>query len=138
MSAATFKSLLYEACGRVVDPIFGSSGLLWSGNWSRCQAAVEAVLEGGSPIATVGFNGVVEAPAFDIRHVNKSGIPGGATETRQVRSRAKRGGGPSHDSDESNFSTQTVENGGVGGGGDGGALNLDLTLSLGSVSKRYG
>ncbi|KAJ0095258.1 hypothetical protein Patl1_14961 [Pistacia atlantica] len=43
---AIFRSLLYEACGRIVDPISGSAGLLWSGKWFQCQAAVDAVLKG--------------------------------------------------------------------------------------------
>lgn len=41
-----FRSLLYEACGRIVNPTYGSVGLLWSGNWHICQAAVESVLKG--------------------------------------------------------------------------------------------
>lgn len=41
-----FRSLLYEACGRIVNPTYGSVGLLWSGNWHICQAAVENVLKG--------------------------------------------------------------------------------------------
>lgn len=45
---ALFQSLLYEACGRTVNPVFGAVGLLWSGNWGVCQAAVETVLKGGS------------------------------------------------------------------------------------------
>ncbi|MCO5577572.1 hypothetical protein L7F22_031403 [Adiantum nelumboides] len=45
---ALFQSLLYEACGRTVNPVFGAVGLLWSGNWAVCQAAVETVLKGGS------------------------------------------------------------------------------------------
>lgn len=43
---AIFRSLLYEACGRMVNPIFGSVGLLCSGNWQLCQAAVESILKG--------------------------------------------------------------------------------------------
>ncbi|KAL2945394.1 LOB domain-containing protein 40 [Bienertia sinuspersici] len=43
---AIFQSLLYEACGRVVDPIYGSVGLLYSGQWHHCQVAVDAVLKG--------------------------------------------------------------------------------------------
>ncbi|CAA6665403.1 unnamed protein product [Spirodela intermedia] len=43
---AIFRSLLYEACGRLVNPMYGSVGLLWSGSWHLCQAAVEAVLKG--------------------------------------------------------------------------------------------
>ncbi|KAG0608684.1 hypothetical protein M758_8G124300 [Ceratodon purpureus] len=45
---ALFQSLLYEACGRTVNPVFGAVGLLWAGNWHVCQAAVETVLKGGS------------------------------------------------------------------------------------------
>ncbi|XP_061370936.1 LOB domain-containing protein 41-like [Gastrolobium bilobum] len=62
-----FKSLLYEACGRIVNPIFGSTGLLSTGRWHLCEAAVEDVLI-GAPIQ--------QAPSessFDIRHVSKIG-----------------------------------------------------------------
>ncbi|MCE5166167.1 hypothetical protein HAX54_015258 [Datura stramonium] len=47
-----FHSLLYEAVGRTVNPVNGAVGLLWTGNWNVCQAAVETVLSGGmlSPI----------------------------------------------------------------------------------------
>ncbi|WCJ35538.1 LOB domain-containing protein 38 [Euphorbia peplus] len=45
---ALFQSLLFEACGRTVNPVNGAVGLLWSGNWNLCQAAVETVLTGGS------------------------------------------------------------------------------------------
>ncbi|XP_002980518.2 uncharacterized protein LOC9648216 [Selaginella moellendorffii] len=45
---ALFRSLLYEACGRTVNPVYGAVGLLWSGNWHVCQAAVDTVLRGGS------------------------------------------------------------------------------------------
>lgn len=45
---ALFQSLLYEACGRTVNPVNGAVGLLWSGNWQLCQAAVETVLKGGT------------------------------------------------------------------------------------------
>lgn len=34
-----------------MDPVSGSVGLLWSGNWAQCQAAVDAVLR-GLPIVT--------------------------------------------------------------------------------------
>ncbi|XP_031126572.1 LOB domain-containing protein 38-like [Ipomoea triloba] len=46
---ALFQSLLLEACGRTVNPVHGAVGLLWTGNWHVCQAAVEAVLRGGTP-----------------------------------------------------------------------------------------
>ncbi|THU47679.1 hypothetical protein C4D60_Mb09t18150 [Musa balbisiana] len=44
--AAIFRSLLYEACGRVVNPINGSVGLLWSG--SRQPAALPGRRGGGA------------------------------------------------------------------------------------------
>ena len=58
---AIFRSLLYEACGRLINPIYGSVGLLWSGKWQLCQEAVEAILR-GDPISLV---------RGDIRHVCK-------------------------------------------------------------------
>ncbi|KAI3803746.1 hypothetical protein L1987_31908 [Smallanthus sonchifolius] len=45
---ALFQSLLFEACGRTVNPVNGAVGLLWTGNWHVCQSAVETVLHGGS------------------------------------------------------------------------------------------
>uniref|UniRef100_A0A0D6RB68 LOB domain-containing protein n=1 Tax=Araucaria cunninghamii TaxID=56994 RepID=A0A0D6RB68_ARACU len=47
---ALFRSLLYEACGRILNPIYGSVGLLWSGNWAVCQAGVESILQGSYPL----------------------------------------------------------------------------------------
>ncbi|CAK9186275.1 unnamed protein product [Ilex paraguariensis] len=41
-------SLLFEAAGRTVNPVNGAVGLLWTGNWHVCQAAVETVLRGGA------------------------------------------------------------------------------------------
>lgn len=53
---ALFQSLLYEACGRTVNPVNGAVGLLSTGNWHLCQAAVETVLAGGTlrPVFGVG------------------------------------------------------------------------------------
>ncbi|KAF3435538.1 hypothetical protein FNV43_RR22627 [Rhamnella rubrinervis] len=45
---ALFRSLLYEAVGRTVNPVNGVVGLLWTGNWKVCQSAVETVLLGGA------------------------------------------------------------------------------------------
>ncbi|XP_051140219.1 LOB domain-containing protein 38-like [Andrographis paniculata] len=45
---AVFQSLLFEAAGRTVNPVNGAVGLLWTGNWRVCQAAVETVLRGGA------------------------------------------------------------------------------------------
>lgn len=47
--AALFQSLLFEACGRTVNPVNGAVGLLSTGNWHLCQSAVETVLRGGVP-----------------------------------------------------------------------------------------
>ncbi|KAF3323308.1 LOB domain-containing protein 37-like protein [Carex littledalei] len=45
---ALFQSLLFEAAGRTINPVNGAVGLLWTGNWHLCQAAVETVLRGGT------------------------------------------------------------------------------------------
>lgn len=66
---AIFRSLLYEACGRIVNPVYGSAGLLWSRSWQLCQAAVEAVLS-GEPIAQVSTDSP-PLKACDIRHVSR-------------------------------------------------------------------
>ncbi|CAI9113579.1 OLC1v1014206C1 [Oldenlandia corymbosa var. corymbosa] len=77
-----FRSLLYEACGRIVNPVYGATGLLWSGNWHLCQAAVEAVLN-GSPISPASADSAactVSPPlkACDIRHVPKDSSSAGS------------------------------------------------------------
>ncbi|XP_072972580.1 LOB domain-containing protein 37-like [Typha angustifolia] len=45
---ALFQSLLFEACGRTINPVNGAVGLLWTDNWHLCQAAVHTVLRGGA------------------------------------------------------------------------------------------
>ncbi|KAK1410314.1 hypothetical protein QVD17_36849 [Tagetes erecta] len=52
-----FRSLLFEAAGRTVNPVNGAVGLLWSGNWDVCQASVDTVLQGGTlrPIVDNGL-----------------------------------------------------------------------------------
>ncbi|KAJ0771108.1 putative transcription factor AS2-LOB family [Helianthus annuus] len=45
---SVFQSLLFEAAGRTVNPVTGAVGLLWTGNWHVCQAAVDTVLRGGT------------------------------------------------------------------------------------------
>ncbi|EYU36370.1 hypothetical protein MIMGU_mgv1a0268241mg, partial [Erythranthe guttata] len=52
---ALIQSLLFEACGRTVNPVNGAVGLLSSGNWHICQAAVETVLAGGALRAAASF-----------------------------------------------------------------------------------
>ncbi|CAH1413515.1 unnamed protein product [Lactuca virosa] len=90
---AIFRSLLYEACGRIVNPIYGSVGLLWSGRWQLCQDAVEAVLK-GSPIVQISSD--TEEPnngpplkAYDIRHISKDENSGGSNELHRIRTRCR-------------------------------------------------
>ncbi|KAI4350908.1 hypothetical protein L6164_005312 [Bauhinia variegata] len=90
---AIFKSLLYEACGRIVNPIFGSAGLLTSGSWHLCQAAVEAVLR-GVPIKQVSSDSALDGvspllKACDIRHVAKKGNSCAVDQLHKVKSRSK-------------------------------------------------
>ncbi|CAN4124805.1 unnamed protein product [Withania somnifera] len=76
---AIFRSLLYEACGRIINPVNGSVGLMCSGNWQRCQEAVESVLK-GSTIMQVPINDdnntntdqIVPLKGCDIRHITKN------------------------------------------------------------------
>ncbi|XP_057739146.1 LOB domain-containing protein 40-like [Arachis stenosperma] len=93
---AVFRSLLYEACGRIVNPIYGSVGLLWSGSWQLCQAAVEAVLK-GMPITPINSE-LAESgrgPTFkahDIRHVSKphkNTVTVASHETKRVKTRSR-------------------------------------------------
>ncbi|XP_057809471.1 LOB domain-containing protein 41-like [Salvia miltiorrhiza] len=90
---AIFRSLLYEACGRIVNPIYGSVGLMWSGSWQLCQTAVEAVLK-GAPITQISTD-AAEAKngpplkAFDIRHVTKDGTLSGSGDLHRVRTRCR-------------------------------------------------
>lgn len=76
--SAVFRSLLYEACGRLVNPTYGSLGLFWAGEWVRCEAAVDAVLTGCkiSDVAASDWQasgtlggGDHLLPSYDIRHV---------------------------------------------------------------------
>ncbi|CAN4112113.1 unnamed protein product [Withania somnifera] len=62
---ALFQSLLFEACGRTVNPVHGAVGLLWMGNWRVCQSAVETVLKGGVLRPLPEFSGVTTSPEFD-------------------------------------------------------------------------
>ncbi|RXH87457.1 hypothetical protein DVH24_034357 [Malus domestica] len=41
-------SLIFEAVGRTINPVNGATGLLLSGKWDVCQAAIETVLRGGA------------------------------------------------------------------------------------------
>ncbi|CAI8605115.1 unnamed protein product [Vicia faba] len=83
-ASAVFRSLLYEASGRLVNPTYGALGLLWTGEWSRCEAAVEAVLTGSDINKVIDVdektslttltkeNHVLPVPTtYDIRHAAK-------------------------------------------------------------------
>ncbi|KAK6913501.1 Lateral organ boundaries, LOB [Dillenia turbinata] len=90
---AIFRSLLYEACGRIVNPIYGSVGLLWSGSWQLCQNAVEAVLK-GAPITQIASemaedNRGPPLQSYDIRHVSKDGNQTGYENLHKVKSRSR-------------------------------------------------
>lgn len=92
---AIFRSLLYEACGRIVNPIYGSVGLMWSGSWPLCQAAVEAVLRGAS-ITQINSETAANAQgpplkAYDIRHVSKDENSAASNDANRVRTRCRVG-----------------------------------------------
>ncbi|WJX43583.1 hypothetical protein P8452_30658 [Trifolium repens] len=81
-SQAVFKSLLYEASGRLVNPTHGALGLFWTGQWNRCEAAVEAVLTGSNINDVTTVDGQTSSytliaenrfipRTYDIRHVAK-------------------------------------------------------------------
>lgn len=89
---AIFRSLLYEACGRIVNPVDGSVGLMWSGNWAQCQEAVDAVLNGlpitHTPLPSASASHQIIPPhrTYDIRHVAKDPTTGGdSTESLAPR-----------------------------------------------------
>lgn len=65
------ESLLYEACGRIIDPVHGSAGMLSSGHWPQCQAAVAAVLR-GSPLVIPSSGEDDDSSSADDEHSVKS------------------------------------------------------------------
>lgn len=69
--------------------MYGSVGLMCSGDWPRCQAAVEAVLQ-GAPLM-MQLSGDDPVMAGDIRHLSKeSAADFRRVRTRRSSSRAKR------------------------------------------------
>ncbi|KAJ0677888.1 putative transcription factor AS2-LOB family [Helianthus annuus] len=88
-----FKSLLHEACGRIMNPTYGSVGLMWSGNWEQCQAAVDSVLQ-GSTIKQFTTNNnhdtaaVMPLEGCDIRHLSK--VPDAECHRVKIRNKFKR------------------------------------------------
>ncbi|PIN05236.1 hypothetical protein CDL12_22230 [Handroanthus impetiginosus] len=88
-----FRSLLHEACGRIINPVYGSVGLMYSGNWRRCQAAVEAVLQGAPLIKQVtrdddhdDSSTAAQLQACDIRHLSAGGVRSGNRFKRSAKS----------------------------------------------------
>ncbi|KAL0408862.1 UNVERIFIED_CONTAM: LOB domain-containing protein 41 [Sesamum radiatum] len=101
LRSETFRSLLYEACGRIINPVYGSVGLMCSGDWPRCQAAVEAVLQGAPLMKQVigddeyysskraqGQYPVSPLQGCDIRHLSKDSLA--AVQRVRTRNRFKR------------------------------------------------
>lgn len=76
-----------------MNPIYGSVGLLWSGTWSLCHNAVEAVLNGApiTPIASDSAECQNGPPlkAYDIRHVSKEDNSSGSKDLHRVRTRCR-------------------------------------------------
>ncbi|XP_022762369.1 LOB domain-containing protein 39-like [Durio zibethinus] len=62
---ALFQSLLFEAVGRMVNPVSGAVGLLWTRNWNVCQSAVQTVLQGGTLHPLPEFSGGVSGSDFE-------------------------------------------------------------------------
>lgn len=81
-----FRSLLYDACGRMLDPIFGSVGLVWSGNWAVCQAGVESILRGDSSSHVVPL----EAMAGELHRVKAKDRFKGVLRAKPRRKQRKR------------------------------------------------
>ncbi|XP_031500487.1 LOB domain-containing protein 40-like [Nymphaea colorata] len=111
---AIFRSLLYEACGRIVNPIYGSVGLLWSGSWQLCQAAVDAVLK-GAPIVQISSESAANPgplKAYDIRHVAKAENAAALADLHKVKSRNrfKRSGKARPKTDSTAVDPETVAN----------------------------
>lgn len=77
-----FQSLLFEACGRTVNPINGAVGLLWTGNWHVCQAAVETVLRGGTLRPMPHLMGL-EAPAPTAEETSETEVA--CTDTYRIQ-----------------------------------------------------
>ncbi|ONK66368.1 uncharacterized protein A4U43_C06F7040 [Asparagus officinalis] len=126
---AIFRSLMYEACGRIVNPIQGSVGLLSSGNWHVCEAAVESVLK-GSPITTnPNFR------TYDIRHVPREpGPPAGPSKVVKNRARFRRS--VSQTGSGSGLGSVELEGSNVTEAED--EVRLDLELGLGPPGARAG
>ncbi|GFP99603.1 LOB domain-containing protein 38 [Phtheirospermum japonicum] len=122
--SALFQSLLFEACGRTVNPVNGAVGLMWTGNWHVCQSAVETVLRGSVlpalPESFPGSEGNYENDLYGTRDLNmrlkregfdidnnNEGLPVRMTAGRR-RTEKRRPASPSDESE-----TTTLESGSV-------------------------
>ncbi|KAF5777381.1 hypothetical protein HanRHA438_Chr12g0546391 [Helianthus annuus] len=78
-----------------MNPTYGSVGLMWSGNWEQCQAAVDSVLQ-GSTIKQFTTNNnhetaVMPLEGCDIRHLSK--VPDAECHRVKIRNKFKRSPG---------------------------------------------
>lgn len=76
-----------------MNPIYGSVGLLWSGSWQLCQAAVEAVLK-GAPITPITSEAATSGrgpplKAYDIRHVSKDENSAASNDPLRAKTRSR-------------------------------------------------
>lgn len=72
-----------------MNPVCGSAGLVTSGSWNLCEAAVEAVLR-GQPIKRLSNEPSSKIKACDIRHVAKGESSAGSDRLlRKVQSPSK-------------------------------------------------
>ncbi|CAK7349729.1 unnamed protein product [Dovyalis caffra] len=85
---AIFKSLLYEACGRIVNPVYGTVGLLSTGSWQQCEDAVKAVLK-GEPISQYASSDQLALDVCDIRHVSKDEDSTASDQLKKVKSKSQ-------------------------------------------------
>ena len=125
---AIFRSLLYEACGRIINPVHGSVEMLCSGNWLRCQAAVDSVLNGSSITQAPRYeegatHTIMPLKGCDIRHLSKN------SKDVQSRTRFKRSGGPGRGKSRlvsvAKLSTEPTQYS-ISGWGEAPSLNTDL------------
>ncbi|PSR84940.1 LOB domain-containing protein [Actinidia chinensis var. chinensis] len=89
---AIFRSLLYEACGRIINPVYGSVGMLCSGNWLRCQAAVDSVLNGSPIMQAPSYNDAAKHSITPLKGCDILRLSKNSNDIR-TRTRFKRSGG---------------------------------------------
>ncbi|MFS7993284.1 hypothetical protein Hanom_Chr12g01092281 [Helianthus anomalus] len=75
-----------------MNPTYGSVGLMWSGNWEQCQAAVDSVLQGSAIKQFTTSNNhdtaVMPLEGCDIRHLSK--VPDAECHQVKIRNKFKR------------------------------------------------